>query len=147
MALKSEPSLVIRILRCTCQNHQLHNSVVYLQYELAFLFRGRHVHATGIHTSGGQGYSHGMTRSVPSSLKLISPTETGNEPFIVSGRQYFTMMKFSEFVRLREGLSLNVKNAIVGLIRLNPPPATLKNKPRNTIQPKPIRQRSSVLTG
>jgi len=49
----------------------------------------------------------------------------------------FIMMKFSEFVQIKEGLWLNDKNAIVGMSRL-PPPTPPKKKKSVAPLPKPM---------
>ncbi len=48
------------------------------------------------------------------------------------------MMTFYEYVKLKEGLWLNDKNAIVGLSRLPPPPTPPKKKKLVAALPKPI---------
>ena len=48
------------------------------------------------------------------------------------------MMKFSEFVQIKEGLWLNDKNAVVGLSRLPPPPTLPKKKKSVSTLSKPI---------
>ena len=50
----------------------------------------------------------------------------------------FIMMRFSEFVQIKEGLWLNDKNAVLGLSKLPLPPTPPKKKKSVAALPKPI---------
>lgn len=69
----------------------------------------------------------------------VCHTATSGFFFIDGERKYFTMMTFSEYVQIKEGLWLNDKNALPGLSRLNPLPMQPKKKNPIAELPKPIR--------